>query len=168
MVNRSPSTVTGFAPRTDLSIDNYRHPGYYDCLHRLGREAPFTPQGWEDYDHWQRTDRTLIKRINRLLDDALRDPTGGIGKPEPLKYGIAGPGRGALPRSIGSSIRCSARISTCCRPATTARSEGCRRAVSRRFRSRACTGSPTRTSRRAEGPPCGSWLVSRAWMVDDG
>jgi toxin YoeB len=24
------------------------------------------------------------------LVDALRDPTGGIGKPEPLEYGIAG------------------------------------------------------------------------------
>ncbi len=32
----------------------------------------------------------MLKRINRLIDDALRDPTSGIGKPEPLKYGIAG------------------------------------------------------------------------------
>lgn len=31
-----------------------------------------------------------MKRINRLLDDAVRDPFAGIGKPEPLKYGIAG------------------------------------------------------------------------------
>ncbi|HEY4917418.1 MAG TPA: Txe/YoeB family addiction module toxin [Solirubrobacteraceae bacterium] len=50
----------------------------------------FTPQGWEDYTYWQRTDRALVKRINRLLDDALRNPTVGIGKPEALKYGIAG------------------------------------------------------------------------------
>lgn len=50
----------------------------------------FTPQGWEDYTYWQRADRALVKRINRLLDDALRDPTSGIGKPEALKYGIAG------------------------------------------------------------------------------
>jgi toxin YoeB len=50
----------------------------------------FTPQGWEDYTYWQRADRALVKRINRLLDDALRDPTSGIGKPEVLKYGIAG------------------------------------------------------------------------------
>jgi toxin YoeB len=32
----------------------------------------------------------MVKRINRLIDDALSDPTSGIGKPEPLKYGIAG------------------------------------------------------------------------------
>ncbi|BDH57275.1 Txe/YoeB family addiction module toxin [Tsukamurella sp. PLM1] len=50
----------------------------------------FTPQGWEDYVFWQQADRSLLKRINRLLADAARDPTGGIGKPEPLKYGIAG------------------------------------------------------------------------------
>ena len=50
----------------------------------------FTPQGWEDYTHWQQADRSMLKRINRLIDDALRDPTNGIGKPELLKYGIAG------------------------------------------------------------------------------
>jgi toxin YoeB len=50
----------------------------------------FTSQGWEDYTYWQRADRAIVRRINRLLDDALRDPTDGIGKPEPLKYGIAG------------------------------------------------------------------------------
>lgn len=50
----------------------------------------FTPQAWEDYVYWQRNDRALVARINRLLDDAMRHPTTGIGKPEPLKYGIAG------------------------------------------------------------------------------
>ena len=49
----------------------------------------FSPQAWEDYTHWQRVDRTLVKRINRLVDDAVRDPFDGIGKPEPLKYGLA-------------------------------------------------------------------------------
>lgn len=50
----------------------------------------FTPQGWEDYTHWQRHDRAVVKRINRLVEGTLRNPTSGIGKPEPLKYGIAG------------------------------------------------------------------------------
>jgi toxin YoeB len=45
----------------------------------------FTPQGWDDYTHWQRVDRAVLKRINRLVEDALRDPTAGIGKPELLK-----------------------------------------------------------------------------------
>ncbi len=50
----------------------------------------FTDYGWEDYLYWQTVDRQTLKRINRLIEDTLRDPTAGIGKPEPLKYGIAG------------------------------------------------------------------------------
>ncbi|AVH56775.1 MULTISPECIES: Txe/YoeB family addiction module toxin [Streptomyces] len=50
----------------------------------------FTPQGWEDYVHWQTADRKILKRINRLIDDTLRDPYEGIGKPEPLKHALAG------------------------------------------------------------------------------
>ena len=50
----------------------------------------FTPHGWEDYTYWLTADRTLLKRINRLIDDALRDPAAGIGKPEPLRHMLAG------------------------------------------------------------------------------
>lgn len=50
----------------------------------------FTPQGWDDYLFWQATDRAILKRINKLLDAVLGDPLTGIGRPEPLKYGIAG------------------------------------------------------------------------------
>ena len=34
----------------------------------------FTSHGWDDYLFWQRTDRDLLKRINRLLDVILREP----------------------------------------------------------------------------------------------
>jgi toxin YoeB len=50
----------------------------------------FTPHGWEDYVHWQTADRAMLKRINRLIEDVIRDPFGGIGKPEPLKHALAG------------------------------------------------------------------------------
>ncbi|MDA8391444.1 MAG: Txe/YoeB family addiction module toxin [Actinomycetota bacterium] len=50
----------------------------------------FTPRGWQDYVWWQGNDRATLKRINRLVDDALRDPTAGIGKPEPLRHVLAG------------------------------------------------------------------------------
>ena len=50
----------------------------------------FTPHGWEDYQHWVQTDRATLKRINRLIDDALRDPITGIGKPEQLRHVLAG------------------------------------------------------------------------------
>lgn len=50
----------------------------------------FTPHGWKDYQHWQSTDRAVLKRVNRLLDDVLRDPFVGIGKPEQLRHVLAG------------------------------------------------------------------------------
>ena len=45
---------------------------------------------WEDYTYWQKADRRILKRVNMLIDAALRDPFGGIGKPEQLKYGASG------------------------------------------------------------------------------
>ena len=50
----------------------------------------FTPHGWSDYLHWQSVDEKMVKRINRLLEDALRDPFAGIGKPEPLRHVLQG------------------------------------------------------------------------------
>ena len=50
----------------------------------------FAPQAWDDYLYWQTADRTVLKRINRLIADICRSAHEGIGKPEPLKYGLAG------------------------------------------------------------------------------
>lgn len=50
----------------------------------------FTPHGWDDYTFWVETDRLILKRINRLIDAALRDPFAGIGKPEPLRHLLSG------------------------------------------------------------------------------
>lgn len=49
-----------------------------------------TAHGWEDYLFWQSSDRSTLKRINRLLDDIARDPFDGIGKPEQLRHALAG------------------------------------------------------------------------------
>ena len=48
------------------------------------------PQAWEDYEHWQTADRAILKRINKLISEACRSANEGIGKPEPLKYGLSG------------------------------------------------------------------------------
>jgi toxin YoeB len=45
---------------------------------------------WEDYLYWQQTDKQILKRINELIKDTLRNPFTGIGKPEPLKGNWAG------------------------------------------------------------------------------
>ncbi|GBE65978.1 toxin YoeB [Mycobacterium sp. MFM001] len=50
----------------------------------------FAPQAWDDYLYWQAADRAVLKRINKLIADTCRSPQEGIGKPEPLKYGLIG------------------------------------------------------------------------------
>jgi len=50
----------------------------------------FSDAAWEDYLYWQAHDRKLVVRINKLIDDTLRHPLEGIGKPEPLRHGLAG------------------------------------------------------------------------------
>jgi len=50
----------------------------------------FRSQCLEDLRHWVATDRRVALRALRLIEDTLRDPTCGIGKPEPLKF--LGPG----------------------------------------------------------------------------
>ena len=50
----------------------------------------FADEAWEDCLHWQKQDRRMVERINKLLEEVRRDPFGGIGKPEPLKHALAG------------------------------------------------------------------------------
>ncbi|OGV67574.1 MAG: hypothetical protein A3K19_13515 [Lentisphaerae bacterium RIFOXYB12_FULL_65_16] len=54
------------------------------------RNVKFTPAGWEDFVHWQNTDKKTVKRINDLIKDCQRSPHDGIGKPEPLKGNLSG------------------------------------------------------------------------------
>lgn len=55
-----------------------------------GRKLAWTEEGWEDYLYWQTQDRKILKRINTLIEDILRDdPFEGIGKPEALKHALA-------------------------------------------------------------------------------
>ncbi len=54
------------------------------------RRLVWTPLAWDDYLYWQTQDRRILKRINLLITDVLRDPFAGIGKPEALKHALAG------------------------------------------------------------------------------
>ena len=45
---------------------------------------------WQDYMYWQTADRKILKRINLLIQDIQREPFDGIGKPEPLRFNLAG------------------------------------------------------------------------------
>ena len=50
----------------------------------------WTSAAWEDYLYWQSQDRRTLKRINALIQDAMRQPFEGIGKPEPLRENLSG------------------------------------------------------------------------------
>jgi toxin YoeB len=50
----------------------------------------WTNAAWADYVYWQGQDKKTLKRINSLIKEAMRDPHGGIGKPEPLRANLAG------------------------------------------------------------------------------
>jgi toxin YoeB len=50
----------------------------------------FTAEAWRDYVAWQAEDGAVVARINALIQDTMRSPFKGIGKPEPLKRNLAG------------------------------------------------------------------------------
>lgn len=54
------------------------------------RDAIFHPEFRQDLRYWVETDRKVAVRVFELIEAVLRDPFVGIGKPEPLKYVLAG------------------------------------------------------------------------------
>ena len=50
----------------------------------------FSSKACANYLYWQKTDKSMITRINRLINDIQRKPYTGIGKLEPLKHSLAG------------------------------------------------------------------------------
>jgi len=54
------------------------------------RNLEFDPDAFEDLAWWVRQDRKIALRLIRLIQETQSDPFGGIGKPEPLRYELAG------------------------------------------------------------------------------
>lgn len=50
----------------------------------------FTENSWEEYSSWLNEDRKTLQKINELINDISNNPFSGKGKPEPLKYRLAG------------------------------------------------------------------------------
>jgi toxin YoeB len=60
-------------------------------LARTGeREAMIHAEFRQDLRYWINTDRKVAIRAFELIEAVLREPFTGIGKPEPLKYVLAG------------------------------------------------------------------------------
>ena len=50
----------------------------------------FADEAWEDYLYWQKHDKRMVERINKLIQETQREPYAGIGKPEALKHALSG------------------------------------------------------------------------------
>jgi toxin YoeB len=56
----------------------------------VARDVRFVPDAGEAYCWWQGQDKKTLRRINTLIEAAMREPFDGIGKPEPLVGNLAG------------------------------------------------------------------------------
>ncbi len=54
------------------------------------KRVSFEASAFQDFTEWAVIDKKLYQRIISLVADILRQPFDGIGKPEPLKYGLKG------------------------------------------------------------------------------
>ena len=54
------------------------------------RTAVFHPELIEDLRYWVERNRRIALKAFDLIEAILRDPFSGIGKPEPLKFRLAG------------------------------------------------------------------------------
>ncbi len=50
----------------------------------------FAGEAWEDYLYWQKQDKRMVERINKLIQETQREPFVGVGKPEALKHALSG------------------------------------------------------------------------------
>lgn len=50
----------------------------------------FAEEAWEDYVYWQKQDKRMRDRINKLIRETQREPFAGVGKPEALKHALSG------------------------------------------------------------------------------
>jgi len=50
----------------------------------------FADQAWEDYLYWQTSDTNVLERVNGLIQECMRSPFKGTGKPEPLRGDLKG------------------------------------------------------------------------------
>ena len=58
----------------------------------------FYARAFDQYVEWQRLDRTLLTKINRLIAECQRHPFEGTGKPEPLRGDYSGWGSRRIDR----------------------------------------------------------------------
>lgn len=54
------------------------------------RLIAFHQTAFDDYNDWAKSDRRLFERIRRVINETVKTPFEGLGKPEPLKHQLKG------------------------------------------------------------------------------
>ena len=54
------------------------------------RDICFTAPAFDEYNDWGIDDKKIQKKIKRLIDECIKNPFEGTGKPEALKYDFKG------------------------------------------------------------------------------
>ena len=50
----------------------------------------WTKEAAKDIEYWKKNNKNIVNRIKEIIADIPSHPFEGIGKPEPLKYGLQG------------------------------------------------------------------------------
>lgn len=50
----------------------------------------FSPKAKDDFDYWVKINKSMAKKINKLIAAIIENPFIGIGKPEQLKHQLSG------------------------------------------------------------------------------
>jgi len=54
------------------------------------RNIVFDHRAFAQFNQWAIDNKKIYKKIVKLINDTLRDPFSGLGKPEPLKHELQG------------------------------------------------------------------------------
>ncbi len=54
------------------------------------KNITFAPEAFEQFNDWAAQNKKIHRKIIALINDILRQPFTGLGKPEPLKHELSG------------------------------------------------------------------------------
>lgn len=54
------------------------------------RAIIFLPEAEQQYAYWRKYDKKTLAKVDQLIDEIIKTPFEGIGKPEPLKHDLGG------------------------------------------------------------------------------
>lgn len=50
----------------------------------------FSSNAWAEYQDWKQNNKSMVKKIDKLVNNIIRHPFIGLGKPEPLTGNLQG------------------------------------------------------------------------------